>query len=290
MAVNINSTSTKQYQPFIKWVGGKRGLLSQLLEKFPQDFENYHEPFLGGGAVFFELFSKGLLNQKNVYLSDINSELINAYQIVKKKPTQLIKNLETLKRSHNKEFYYEMRELDRKDSFKQLSAIERAARFIYLNKTCFNGLYRVNKKGFFNTPIGSYTNPNIADKDTILSASEALQGVTLSIMSFDRVINNANQNDLIYFDPPYYPLTKTSNFTSYHENEFLDDKQNELFNIYKNLDDMGCKLIQSNSNTEFIYNLYNEYHFLDIVMANRTINSNANKRQKIKELVITNYN
>ena len=142
----MNIEVTKKYQPFIKWVGGKRGLLTQLLEKFPKNFENYHEPFLGGGAVFFELYSKGLLKNKKIYLSDINSELINTYNVVKNNPVDLISNLEIYKEKHSKDFYYETRALDREDKFLKTNELERATRFIYLNKTCFNGLYRVNKK------------------------------------------------------------------------------------------------------------------------------------------------
>jgi len=280
---------TKKYQPFIKWVGGKRGLLPQLLEKFPKKFENYHEPFLGGGALFFELYSKGLLKNKKIYLSDINSELINTYNIVKNNPNELINNLESFKEQHNKEFYYKIRELDRKEEFKKLTNIERATRFIYLNKTCFNGLYRVNKKGYFNTPIGSYKNPNIADKDTILSASEALQNAIILNKPFKYVVNNATKNDLIYFDPPYYPLNVTSSFTAYSENNFLDNKQKELFDLFEKLDRKNCFVLQSNSDTDFIKNLYQE-HDINFVQANRFINSKSSGRGKINEVLIRSFN
>ncbi len=161
----------KKYQPFIKWVGGKRGLLSQILDKFPTRFESYHEPFLGGGAVFFELYSRGLLKDKKIFLSDINTELINTYNMVKNSPDELINQLDDYKERHTAEFYYKTRQIDRMTEFLDLTDIQRATRFIYLNKTCFNGLYRVNQKGYFNTPIGSYKNPNIADRDTILKAA-----------------------------------------------------------------------------------------------------------------------
>ena len=279
--------STKQYQPFIKWVGGKRALLNQLLPLFPKEFNNYYEPFLGGGAVFFELYSQGLLKDKKVYLSDINAELINTYNIVKNNPNELINNLEEFKKEHNKEFYYQIRELDRQEDFKNLSDIQRATRFIYLNKTCFNGLYRVNKKGYFNTPIGSYKNPNIADRNTILSASEALQNAIISNKSFDKIKNNTNKNDLVYFDPPYYPLNETSNFTSYDSNYFLDDKQFELFELFEKLYDKEVKTLHSNSDTNFIKDLYNTYD-INIVQANRFINSRSNGRGKINEVVIRN--
>ena len=283
----VDTIFTKKYQPFIKWVGGKRGILPQLLEKFPKKFKNYHEPFLGGGAVFFELYSKGLLKGKQAYLSDINSELINAYNMVKDNPIELINSLENFKEQHNKEFYYKIREMDRKENFKNLSKIERAARFIYLNKTCFNGLYRVNKKGYFNTPIGSYKNPNIADRNTILSASEALQSAIISNKVFNDVSSNASKNDLIYFDPPYYPLNVTSSFTAYNENEFLDNEQKELFNVFKKLHIKKCFVFHSNSDTDFIKNLY-QNHNINFVQANRFINSKSNGRGKINEVLIRN--
>ncbi len=289
MNARVNTIYTKKYQPFIKWVGGKRGLLTQILEKFPEKFENYHEPFLGGGAVFFELYSKGLLKDKKIYLSDINSELINTYNVVKNNPNELINNLEFFKEQHSKEFYYQTREVDRKKEFKTLTNIQRATRFIYLNKTCFNGLYRVNKKGYFNTPIGSYKNPNIADRDTILSASKALQNAIISNKPFSEVVDNTNKNDLVYFDPPYYPLNATSSFTAYSENEFLDDKQRELFAIFKKLDKTNCFVLHSNSDTDFIKNLYQE-HSISFVQANRFINSKSNGRGKINEVLIRSFN
>jgi DNA adenine methylase len=172
--IQSNTLFVKQYHPFVKWVGGKRGLLEQILPLFPKDFNNYYEPFIGGGVVFFELFSKGVFKNKKIVISDINHDLINTYNVVKNNPYELISNLKNYKKQHSKEFYYKIRELDRKENCNNLSNLEKATRFIYLNKTCFNGLYRVNKKGYFNTPIGSYKNPNIADSDVILSASEAL--------------------------------------------------------------------------------------------------------------------
>jgi len=272
-------------QPFIKWVGGKRGLLKQILPFINNNFKNYHEPFLGGGAVFFELFSQGLLKNKKIFLSDLNSELINTYKVVQNIPNDLILNLENYKKNHNKEFYYKIRELDRKPNFQELSEIERATRFTYLNKTCFNGLYRVNKKGFFNTPIGSYKNPNIADKETILSSSKALQNVTLLNQSFEKVINIVQKDDLVYFDPPYYPLNATSHFTSYDSNMFLDHQQKELFQIFQELEQLGVKTLQSNSDTDFIKNLYKDYR-VNTVFANRFINSKSSNRGKVSEIII----
>lgn len=274
-----------QAKPFIKWAGGKRGLIEQLFAKFPTDFNNYHEPFLGGGAIFFELYSRGMLKSKKTYLSDINSELINAYNVVKNKPNALIAELKIYKKNHRKEFYYQTRELDRSDGFKLLSALDRATRFIYLNKTCFNGLYRVNSKGYFNTPIGSYKNPNIADEETILNASQALQNATISNQAFDKTLSAANPNDFIYFDPPYYPLTKTASFTAYDETAFLDKKQEQLFHTFKKLHQRKCIVMKSNSNTDFIKDMYKKYT-IDFVQANRFINSKADGRKKIDEVLI----
>jgi len=285
MTARINNINIQKYQPFVKWVGGKRGLLNQILEYFPQKFENYHEPFLGGGAVFFELYSLGYLKDKQVFLSDINSELINAYTSVKNNPIDLIDNLEKYKEKHSKDFFYEIRALDREEDFLNTCSLERATRFIYLNKTCFNGLYRVNKKGYFNTPIGSYKNPNIADKDTILSASKALENAIIANTTFSKVTNNVKANDLVYFDPPYYPLAETASFTSYNENNFLDKKQKELFEIFENLSQQNCHVLHSNSDTEFIKKLY-KGHTINIVKANRFINSKSIGRGKINEVLI----
>ena len=285
----VNSLEKKEYKPFIKWVGGKRGLLEQIIPLFPKEFNNYYEPFIGGGAVFFELFSRGVLKNKKVFISDINAELINTYKVIQLYPEKLVNNLELYKKNHSKEFYYKIRELDRDKNYKNLSSVEKATRFIYLNKTCFNGLYRVNKKGFFNTPMGSYKNPNIADIETIYNASEALQNVTIEHKSFDRVLDNAKSEDFVYFDPPYYPLNKTSNFTSYDSNCFLEEEQKRLFEIFEKLDKKGCFVAHSNSDTEFIKELYKDYN-INIVYANRFINSKSSGRGKITEVLVRNFN
>jgi len=285
--MNQNMRSNTKIQPFIKWVGGKRGIINQLLPLFPKEFNSYHEPFLGGGAVFFELYSQGKLKNKKIYLSDINSELINAYNVVKSNPTKLIKELENFKQQHTKEFYYEIRELDRKEDFKNSTPLERATRFIYLNKTCFNGLYRVNSKGYFNTPIGSYKNPNIADSETIYNASEALANATITHQSYKEVLKYAKKDDLVYFDPPYHPLTETSSFTSYSKFAFLEKEQIELFDTFDTLSDKEIKAVKSNSDTIFIKDLYHKYE-INIVQANRFINSKSSGRGKISEVLIRN--
>ena len=278
----------KEYKPFVKWAGGKRGLLKQILPLIPKEFNNYYEPFVGGGALFFELFSKGLLQNKKVVISDINSELINSYNIIKNKPSELIYILKEYKKNHSKEFYYKVRELDRKDNYSNLPDVEKAARFIYLNKTCFNGLYRVNKKGFFNTPIGSYKNPNIADEETILNASEALQNAIIKEQSFEKVLETAQKEDFVYFDPPYYPLNETSNFTSYDSNTFLENEQIKLYEVFDNLAKKEVFVLESNSDTPFIKELYKNYE-INTIQANRFINSKADKRGKIGEVLIRSF-
>jgi DNA adenine methylase len=285
MTAPLNQPNSTKYQPFVKWVGGKRGLLSQIIPLLPKEFNNYFEPFVGGGALFFELYSLGLLKDKKIYLFDINSELINTYNIVKTNPSDLIKNLQEFKEKHSKEFYYDVRSWDREENFLQRSEIERASRFIYLNKTCFNGLYRVNSKGYHNVPMGSYKNPKICDEETIYSASQALQRATILNTSYKDVLKYASRDDLVYFDPPYYPLTATSSFTSYNENGFLDKEQIELFEVFKELDMIGSKVAHSNSDAGFIKDLYQEFYIRDI-QANRFINSKSSGRGKISEILV----
>lgn len=267
----------------------KRGLLLQIIPLLPKEFNNYFEPFVGGGALFFELQKQGKLNSKKVYLFDINSELINTYQVVKNTPERLINELKRFKEEHSKEFYYEIRAWDREDDFLEKSELLRATRFIYLNKTCFNGLYRVNKKNQNNVPIGSYKNPNICDIETIYGASNALQNATILNASYKEVLKYATKNDLVYFDPPYYPLTQTSSFTSYSEFEFLENEQFELFEVFDELGSHGINVVHSNSDTQFIKDLYAKYH-IEQIRANRFINSKSSGRGKISEVLIRSFN
>ena len=275
-------------KPFIKWAGGKRGLLPELLARLPVKFNGYFEPFVGGGALFFEMKQLGLLENKTVYLFDKNSELINTYQVVKQQPADLIALLTEFRANHTKEFYYEIRQLDRQTNFKSLHPTYRAARFIYLNKTCFNGLYRVNSKGFFNVPIGSYVNPSICDAETIMMTSEALQPIEIIHGCYSSILALANEQDFIYFDPPYHPLSATSNFTAYGEELFLEPDQIALFEVFKKLDSKGCFVMHSNSNSDFIKSLYRDY-LIEFVEMERFINSKASGRGKIKEVIVRNY-
>ena len=269
---------------FVKWAGGKTQLLDQFKKLFPKEVNGYLEPFVGSGAVFFYIKQK--YNLKKVIISDNNEELINAYIVVRDDLEGLIKLLKTHKNRHCKEYYYNIRRID----VNELSDVERAARFLYLNKTCYNGLYRVNSKGKFNVPFGRYKNPNIVNEKNLRKAHKLLQGVTIKLQSFEKVLEDAQGGDFIYFDPPYYPLSKTANFTSYTKNAFLDEEQKKLAEVYRKLDERGCLLMLSNSDTEFIKNLYS-YDGLKIhkVKARRAINSKADKRGAINELVILNY-
>jgi len=287
MTKRISSISNVKYQPFIKWVGGKRGLLSQILPLIPKNFNNYFEPFVGGGALFFELYSLGHLKDKNIYLFDINSELINAYNMVKNNPTLLINELKVFKKKHSKEFYYEVRAWDREDDYLDIDELLRATRFIYLNKTCFNGLYRVNKKNQHNVPIGNYKNPNICDAEVIYNASDALQNATIMNTSYKDVLKYVSKDDFVYFDPPYYPLTETSSFTSYSEFDFLENEQFELFELFEALSEKNINVLHSNSDTEFIKDLYIK-HKIKKIQANRFINSKSSGRGKINEVLIEN--
>ncbi|MWV62689.1 Dam family site-specific DNA-(adenine-N6)-methyltransferase [Helicobacter saguini] len=297
-----HSTPTISYtQPFIKWAGGKRAILDSMLPFMPKHFNNYFEPFLGGGALFFVIkdskISNTFLNttkqihlqdSKNIeskfFLNDKNTELINAYIIVRDNPNKLLELLKDFQNKHNKEFFYTIRNMDRSNDFKDLDSIFRAARFIYLNKTCFNGLCRYNSKGQFNTPLGSYKNPKIYDKDLILNASFALKNTHISNKDFENLESSITKNDFIYFDPPYYPLSKTSSFVSYIDN-FTQDSQIRLFELFKRLDSKGAKVLLSNSNTPFIKDLYKDYEIIEL-KAKRAINCKGNGRGEISELLI----
>lgn len=267
---------------FIKWAGGKTQLLRQFETFFPTQFNKYYEPFLGSGAVFFYL--RNLYPEKGFFLSDNNAELINCYEIVKNELEILLELLKEHRSKHGKDYYYAQRNMDTSE----LSKIELAARFIYLNKTCFNGLYRVNSKGKFNVPMGSYKNPSIFQEKDLRKSNELLQDVTLKTMPFEKIIKIAQKNDFVYFDPPYHPLSPTSSFTSYTSNSFSEKDQIRLAEVYRELDKKGCLLMLSNSYSEFILELYGGYR-IEQVSAKRMINCNGKKRGAIPEAVVMNY-
>lgn len=267
---------------FIKWAGGKKQLIEQFKPLFPKEAERYFEPFVGGGAIAFYIIQKNHL--KEIYLSDINEELINCYEVIRDNVEELISKLKYHRENHNSEYYYALREL----TPELLSNVERASIFIYLNKTCFNGLYRVNSKGKFNVPMGKYKNPSIFQEEDLREISKILSKVKILKMNFENVLDYAKSGDFIYFDPPYYPIKKGQSFTTYTKYNFLEDEQKRLADVFRELDKRGCKVMLSNSDTGFIKSLYEGFN-INIVKANRMINSDATKRGPINEVVITNY-
>ena len=273
-------------KPFLKWAGGKQKLLAQFKPFFPQSFRHYFEPFLGGGAVFFYLRRTGRISN-SVYLFDNLEELVNAYRVVRDSVRQLLECLAVHRRLHSRDYYYEIRNLDRQTE-RQLSLVQQAARTIYLNKTCYNGLYRVNKTGQFNVPIGTYVKPGILQQETLLAASHALQGVALESRDFRKAGDSADKGDFIYFDPPYDPLSQTSNFTSYTRRDFRRRDQCDLAERFRHFSERGCFCMLSNSHTPFILELYKDFR-IETVSARRVINSKTDRRELLKEVVILNY-
>jgi DNA adenine methylase len=267
----------------VKWVWWKRQLISQFEKLFPKQFNNYFEPFLWWWAVFFNL------QKEKSYLSDINAELINTYQIIKNNPIELVAFLKTLK--YSKEYYLEIRSWDRKINWQnKYSIIQRAWRFIYLNRTCFNWLYRVNSNGQFNVPMWKYTNPNFIQEENILNTSKLLNKTKaeIKLQSFEKVLNNVEIWDFVYFDPPYDVLSDSANFTSYDKSGFWQDMQKKLSEVFRELDRKWCYVMLSNHNTPFIRDLYKWFRF-EIVKARRSINSKGTWRGQVDEIVFMNY-
>jgi len=274
-----------QVPRFVKWAGGKHQLLEQLEPLFPKKFNSYFEPFVGGGAVAFHILQK--FKPKKVVLSDINEELVNSYNIIKTDVERLIIELKQHKEYHSadtKGYFYEIRKVNPCD----LPELERAARFIYLNRTCFNGLYRVNSKGEFNVPIGAYKNPDIIQEEKLRVISGLLKKVTIKCTSFEKVLDLIKKNDFVYFDPPYYPLKKGKSFTAYQKDSFLEKEQEKLAEVFKKLSQKGCCCMESNSDTKFIRELYSK-NKIKVVKARRLINSKSEGRGEINEVVIRNY-
>lgn len=264
-------------RPFLKWAGGKTRLISQYKDYFPQHYQTYYEPFLGGGAVFFHL------QPSHAVLTDINADLVITYRCVRDNLEELITLLQTHQQRHNSEYYYEVR------NYHHGTNLEKAARFIYLNKTCFNGLYRVNSQGKFNVPVGKYKNPGICQEEVLKLASQTLKKVEIKQANFAEVLNYATDtNDFVYFDPPYYPLNKTSNFTAYSNFSFDENQQIKLRDIFIKLADKGVKVMLSNSDCQLIRDLYSDFN-IHTISAARSINSHAQKRGKITEVLVTSY-
>jgi len=272
---------SKTCKPFIKWVGGKRQLTQAIVELLPKDYNEYFEPFVGGAAVLFAI------KPGRATINDLNPDLINLYKVVKDKPFDLIQSLE----SHvvKEDYYYFLRNLDRdKPAFEKMTDLERASRFLFLNKTGYNGLYRVNRNGEFNVPFGRYNNPSLYDAENIKACSDALQYVTILKGEFDNIKNIVGKKDLVYLDPPYAPVSKTSNFTNYTEKGFDETNQLRLKMFVDYLTERGSYIVMSNSYTPFIIDLYSDYR-ITLVNAKRSINSNGSKRGAVKEVIITNY-
>jgi len=273
----------KLIAPFLKWVGGKRQLMPVITEHFPKKIINYCEPFVGGGAVLFHLQpSKGFIN-------DSNSELINVYKVIKNNLIELIEDLK--KHRNDQEYFYSIRAIDRNsESFKMLTDVQRASRIIYLNKTCFNGLYRVNSSGEFNSPFGRYTNPNIVNEPTLKAVSSYLNSNDIELFNFDynEILKKLDKNTFVYLDPPYHPISETSNFTGYVQGGWNIYDQIELRKACDNMNERNIKFLLSNSACDFIKEQYKEYN-ITIVKANRFINSDAEKRGEVDEVLVRNY-
>jgi DNA adenine methylase len=268
--------------PFLKWAGGKRQLLPAIKNHIPKKFSTYIEPFVGGGAVLFTL------QPKKAVINDFNIQLINVYRVVRDEPDALIDDLK--KHKNQPEYFYKIRALDRTGQFDKLSEVEKASRIIYLNKTCYNGLYRVNRSGEFNTPFGRYKKPNIINEPTIRAVSAYLKKNNIQILNadFTEALKEIDRDSFVYFDPPYHPVSASSSFTGYMHDGFNKSEQERLKKTCDMLDKKGIRFLLSNSSTEFIHSLYANYTII-YVKANRFVNSIANKRGVIDEVLVKNY-
>ena len=272
-------------KPFVKWAGGKRQIIDKLLKYAPEEFDTYYEPFVGGGAFLFEL------SPKNAVINDYNKELMNVYECIKNsdKFDKMCKELNNHEANHSEEYYYQIRNLDRdKNKFSKLADYKRAARTIYLNKACFNGLYRVNSKNEFNVPFGKKSKVNTYEGQNLGIICGYLNYNNIKLLStdFEEAVKDAKKGDFIYFDPPYD--SDTSTFNSYTEDGFGKEEQKGLSRVYKKLADKGCYVMLSNHNTKLVNELYKEFN-INVIEAKRNINSNGAKRGKVEEVIITNY-
>lgn len=271
--------------PVLKWASGKTQLLPEINKRLPKQFNTYYEPFFGGGALLFSLLPSSAV------INDLNSELMNVYKCIKH-DTQFIRLLKELDRHqslHSKSYYYLIRDIDCSPYYKNWRDYERAARTIYLNKTCFNGLYRVNKKGHFNTPIGTEKYKKLYDLDNITNMHEYLKNNNVKILcgSYSSAVKDVKAGDFVYFDPPY-DYQDGDGFTSYTTDGFTKENQVELFNLFKELSDKGVYVMLSNNNTDFIRDLYKDYN-IGVVYAKRAINHKGDGRGAVEEVIITNY-
>ena len=286
MAQEYSQIVLSEPKPFVKWAGGKRQLMSELEKNFPTKFGTYLEPFLGGGAVMFDLLTKESNLKCNV--SDLNSDLVLAYVTIRDRLEKLIESLENHSKNYHRDstgYYYEVRRQEPKNQ------IEKVSRLLFLNKTCFNGLYRVNSKGKFNVPLGRYTNPNIVNKENLQAVSKTLQSgkIKISCRDFSSIIKDAKKGDFVYFDPPYQPVSDTANFTSYTHRDFTEDDLERLADLANQLNSKGCNVMLSNSNSKTVKKLFSSVWKIKEIKANRAINSNSQKRTGHKEIIIKNY-
>jgi len=271
-------------RPFLKWAGGKTQLLDELRARvaLAGPFDRYHEPFLGSGALFFDLYRQNALGRKTSFLSDRSERLIEAYTGLRDDVDGVIARLREHAARHSHDYYYEVRAANPEDT------AGRAARIIYLNRTCFNGLYRENSRGEFNVPIGDYKNPVICDERNLRAVAHALTRVRIEARPFTGILRRARPDDFVYFDPPYVPLSKTAYFTSYAKDNFGEAEQRELASVFTELAMRGVKALLSNSMTDLVQDLYRGFP-IEAVYANRAINSNAARRGKTAEALIRNY-
>lgn len=274
----------KLIAPFLKWVGGKRQIMSAIVKLLPPKINTltYYEPFVGGGALVFHL------QPKTAIINDSNPELINVYQVIKNNLAELIEDLKSHK--NDPDYFYHIRGLDRAKGFKNLSPVKRASRVIYLNKTCFNGLYRVNNSGEFNTPFGKYKNPNIVNEPTLKAVNKYLNENEISIINVDyeEVLKSIKKGSFVYLDPPYHPLSAGSNFTGYVQGGWDMFDQIRLRECCDDLTQKGIKFLLSNSSADFIKDQYKKYN-ITTVKAIRAVNSDGDKRGEVDELLIRNY-
>lgn len=274
----------KLIAPFVKWVGGKRQIMPSIVELLPKKISTYTyiEPFVGGGATLFHL------QPKNAIVNDFNIELVNVYTVIKNNLSELIEDLK--KHKNETSYFYELRSIDRTKKFQELTNVQKASRIIYLNKTCFNGLYRVNNSGEFNSPFGKYKNPNIVNEPTLKAVNNYLNTNDIQLVSgdYESILQEANTNSFVYLDPPYHPISENSNFTGYIQGGWDMFDQIRLREACDSLNSRGIKFLLSNSSSGFIKDQYEKYH-ISIIKANRSINSDGAKRGEVDEVLIRNY-
>ena len=283
-SMKIKEMKEVALQPFTKWTGGKRQLLPVIRELMPKTYNRYFEPFVGGGALFFDLAPK------NAVINDFNAELINCYQQIKDNPQELIEILKVHQEYNSKEYYLDLRSADRDERIDMMSEVQRAARILYMLRVDFNGLYRVNSKNQFNVPYGRYKNPKIVDENLVSAISTYLNNNQIEIKKgdFEKAVLDVQPGDFVYFDPPYIPLSETSAFTSYTHEGFSYDDQVRLRDTFKKLSDTGAYVILSNSSSFLVEELYRDFN-IHYVEATRTNGAKSSSRGKISEIIVTNY-